>query len=311
MILRAAVLLVATSWSCAAPTVKQESEVYVQVLGVAQDAGYPQSGCYKEHCERAWHDPSLRRNVSCLGVVDTRTKKKYLFDATPDLPEQLQMLEASAPDTSFALAAVFLTHAHIGHYTGLMHFGREARGSEGIAVMAAPRMFEFLAQNGPWSQLLALGNIQLLGMPINQKVQMAPGLAVRALLVPHRDEFSETLAFIIEGPNKSALYLPDIDKWDRWDTDIRALIQEVDYAFLDATFFTVEELPGRNMSEIPHPFVAESLEVFADLDPADKAKVWFIHFNHSNPLLIEGSAAQKQVESLGFHVARQGMRLPM
>jgi pyrroloquinoline quinone biosynthesis protein B len=158
---------------------------------------------------------------------------------------------------------------------------------------------------------VALGNIQLLGMPINQKVQMAPGLAVRALLVPHRDEFSETLAFIIEGPNKSALYLPDIDKWDRWDTDIRALIQEVDYAFLDATFFTVEELPGRNMSEIPHPFVAESLEVFADLDPADKAKVWFIHFNHSNPLLIEGSAAQKQVESSGFHVARQGMRLPM
>ena len=304
-------LLLASSWSCAAVAPSGESAVYLQVLGVAQDAGYPQSGCYREHCQRAWHDQSLRRNVSCIALVDDRSKKKFLFDATPDLPQQLQMLEESAPDRSHTLAAVFLTHGHMGHYTGLMHFGREARGSEGIAVMAAPRMFQFLAQNGPWSQLVALGNIQLLGMPIDQAIHMEPDISVKAMLVPHRDEFTETLAFQIEGPHKSALYLPDIDKWDRWDTDIKSLIHAVDYAFLDATFLTVEELPGRNMSEIPHPFVEESLALFKDLDPIDKDKIWFIHFNHTNPLLVEGSAAQKKIEALGFHVARQGIRLPM
>jgi len=243
-------------------------------------------------------------------VVDEFAEHKLVFDATPDFPAQLQMLEAAAPDDSFDLS-IFLTHGHIGHYTGLMHLGREAQGSDAVPVFAAPRMRQFLTAHGPWSQLVELGNIKLQPAPLDEAQQVTDNLTVRALTVPHRDEFTETLAFIISGPHHSALYLPDIDKWERWSIDIRDLLDDVDYAFLDATFYAADELPGRDMSEIPHPFVAESTDHFADLDEATKAKIWFIHFNHTNPLLIDGSPAQRQVEKLGFNVARQGMRFHM
>jgi len=319
MSLRAILLLSALAASCATPTaaptaastIASPSEVYLQVLGVAQDAGYPQSGCYKEHCQRAWHNLAKRRAVSCLAVVDPEHSSKFLFDATPDMPEQLQMLQQLAPDADFDLDGVFLTHGHIGHYTGIMFFGREAQGSQAVPVHVMPRMSRFLAENGPWSQLVALGNIQLLALADQRATTLNSNLSVTPLLVPHRDEFTETVGFLIRGPQKTALYLPDIDKWDRWRIDIRDLLEDVDYAFLDATFFAADELPGRNMSEIPHPYVEESFALFADLPAALKAKVWFIHFNHTNPLLIEGSAAQKLVEQKGFHVARQGLRLPM
>lgn len=307
MTIRAAMLIICLLASCAAPP----NECYLQVLGVAQDAGYPQSACYQEHCQRAWEDQQLRRYVASLAYVDGVTNKKFLFDATPDLPEQLQMLEANAPDARVELGGVFLTHGHIGHYTGLMHFGREAQGSEAVAVFALPRMFDFLTRNGPWSQLVSLGNIQLRAMSPSKPLQVDPNLQVTALLVPHRDEFTETAGFLIQGPQKTALFIPDIDKWDRWETDIRALLQQVDYAFLDATFFAADELPGRDMSEIPHPYVEESFDLFANLPAADKAKIYFIHFNHTNPLLIDGSKAQQEVKERGFHVAKQGMMLPM
>ncbi|MDP7063056.1 MAG: MBL fold metallo-hydrolase [Planctomycetota bacterium] len=287
------------------------SRAYLQVLGVAQDAGYPHSGCYEDHCQRAWQDHKLKRYVSCLALVDGVAKRKFLFDATPDLPAQLQALQANAPDEQVALEGVFLTHGHMGHYTGLMHFGREAQGADGITVFAMPRMFEYLVNNGPWSQLVSLGNIRLVGLAPGRVQQVTEDLQVTPLQVPHRDEFTETVGFLIEGPHKTALFLPDIDKWHRWQTDIRTLIAEVDYAFLDATFFAADELPGRDMSEIPHPYVEESFALFADLHPEQKAKVHFIHFNHTNPLLIDGSEAQREVEARGFRIAKQGMILPM
>ncbi|MCP4092275.1 MAG: pyrroloquinoline quinone biosynthesis protein PqqB [Planctomycetes bacterium] len=316
MDLRAAVMILCLVASCAtSPTLSnspnRSNDPYLQVLGVAQDAGYPQSGCYKPHCQRAWQDHDAQRFVASLAYVDGAAQQKFLFDATPDLPAQLQLLQAAAPDSEVEMSGVFLTHGHMGHYTGLMHFGREAQGTSGVAVFAMPRMFEYLTQNGPWSQLVSLGNIKLYALSPSQPLQVNPNLQVTPLLVPHRDEFTETVGYLIEGPQKTALFLPDIDKWNRWETDIRALVAQVDYALLDATFFASDELPGRDMSEIPHPYVEESFALFADLPAVEKAKIHFIHFNHTNPLLIDGSAAQQEVEHRGFHVAKQGMILPM
>jgi hypothetical protein len=39
--------------------------------------------------------------------------------------------------------------------------------------------------------------------------------------------------------------------------------------------------------------------------------VIFIHMNHSNPLLIDGSEAQAEVERRGFRYAREGLRLAL
>jgi len=288
-----------------------EDATYLYVLGIAQDAGYPQAGCYRPHCLPAWQDKELRRLASSVAVVDESSHSKYLFDATPDMREQLYRLHLVAPDDRYSLNGVFPTHGHIGHYTGLMHFGREAMGANGIPVYAMPRMREFLAGNGPWDQLVRLNNIEIKPLEAGRALELTSRITVTPLLVPHRDEYTETVGFRIVGPNKSAVYVPDIDKWERWQTDIREVIRSVDYALLDATFFADGEIPGRAMEEIPHPFVSESMLLFDSLSAEEKSRVYFIHLNHTNPLLIDGSKEQSIVRSNGFKLAQEGLRLEL
>jgi pyrroloquinoline quinone biosynthesis protein B len=284
---------------------------YLYVLGIAQDAGYPQAGCYQPHCLRGWNDPALRRTASAVAVIDGASNRKFLFDATPDIGEQLYRLHRTAPDGVFQLAGVFLTHAHIGHYTGLMQFGHEVIGARGVPVYAMPRMQAFLSDNGPWDQLVRYENITLMPLADGEEVVLSQAVRVTPFLVPHRDEYSETVGFRIDGPNRSAIYLPDIDKWQRWETDIRDVVRSVDYALLDATFFADGELPGRDMSNIPHPFVTESMALFDELAPDEKERVIFIHMNHTNPLLVDGSEEQSVVREKGFRVAFEGLRLEL
>ena len=303
-LISAVAMLVATSSMA-------DTSVSIQVLGIAQDAGYPQLNCYQPHCIRAWENKDLRRGTSSIAIIDGPAKTKLLFDATPDIRDQLYRLNLAAPDTEYALRGVFLTHAHMGHYTGLMHFGREASGSENVPVYAMPRMYDFLSTNGPWDQLVHLENIELIRLANGKPVVFSDQLRVTPFRVPHRDEYSETVGYRIDGPRKSAVFIPDIDKWDRWETDIRDIVRSVDYALLDATFFADTEMPGRDMSQIPHPFVTETMDLFAELSSEEKSRVIFIHMNHSNPLLVDGSPEQTEVEKRGFRFAREGMRLEL
>jgi pyrroloquinoline quinone biosynthesis protein B len=260
---------------------------------------------------RAWEDRDEKRTASSIAVIDETNKTKYLFDATPDMREQLYELHRIAPDGEFSLDGVFLTHAHMGHYTGLMHFGREAAGTSKVPVYAMPRMYDYLSTNGPWDQLVRLQNIELLRLVDAKPVEFGTTVTVTPILVPHRDEYSETVGYRIEGPNKSAVFIPDIDKWEMWTTDISEVVRSVDYALLDATFFRDGELGDRDMSEIKHPFVAESMDLFDSLNDAEKARVIFIHMNHTNPLLIDGSPERAEVEQRGFRYATEGMRLKL
>jgi len=178
---------------------EESSELHLVVLGIAQDAGYPQADCKKSCCQEVWKDKSKRKMVSCLGVRDPQTKKIYLFDATPDLKDQMQTLKYYGGD-EYTLSGLFLTHAHIGHYTGIMHLGREAMNAQLVPTYLMPRMADFLRNNGPWNLLLRAKNLDLRGLAHNKKVELSSGLAVTPLLVPHRDEFSETVGFVISGP---------------------------------------------------------------------------------------------------------------
>ena len=281
---------------------------YLYILGVAQDAGYPQTGCYETHCMPGWENSDLRRSPVSLGLIDPLGNKKYLFEATPDFPAQFYKLEMEAPSGQYELAGVFLTHAHIGHYTGLMFLGHEAMGASNVPVYAMPRMTRYLQENGPWSQLVSYKNIDLIPLKNNQAVSL-DSLRVTAFLVPHRDEYSETVGYRIDGPNKSAIFIPDINKWSEWQTSLAELVKTVDYAMIDATFFADGELPGRDMSNVPHPFVTESMELLGELAAEDRAKIWFIHMNHTNPLLNLESKESKSVQSKGFNVAVEGIRL--
>ena len=282
---------------------------YLYILGTSQDGGYPQAGCFKPHCMPGWEHPELRHPTASLALIDPVSRVDYLFDATPNFPEQWYRLELEAPHTSFTFGGVFLTHAHIGHYTGLMHFGREVMGAKDVPVYAMPRMRAFLTDNGPWSQLVALRNIALQPLEDGQPTVLPGGITVMPLRVPHRDEYSETVGFLIRGPSKSALFIPDIDGWEKWGRSLKDVLATVDYAFVDATFYSMDELPGRNMDEIPHPLVTHTMALLADLPASERGKIHFIHMNHSNPLLRADSQQSRAVEQAGFHVAREGMRL--
>lgn len=288
----------------------KSDSAYLYILGVAQDAGYPQAGCYQPHCMPGWENKTLQRGATSIALIDPVAKSKILFEATPNLPQQLYNLEQEAPSSQYTFEGVFLTHAHIGHYAGLMFFGHEAMGSNNIPVYAMPKMAEYLAKNGPWSQLVDYGNISLRGLQHNQALDVN-GITITPFLVPHRDEFSETVGYLIEGPSKTAVFIPDINKWSVWDTDIAKLITQVDYALLDATFFDDGELPGRDMSKVPHPLVTETMQRLGALSTEQRGKVWFIHMNHTNPLLDADSQASKRVRAAGFNITSEGIRLEL
>jgi pyrroloquinoline quinone biosynthesis protein B len=283
---------------------------YLYVLGVAQDAGFPQAGCYKPHCMPGWEKPETKIGAASLALIDPASKKKYIFEATPDFPEQLFMLEQEAPTDEFELSGIFITHAHIGHYTGLMYLGREVIGADQMPVYVMPKMKRYLTNNGPWSQLIDLNNIELMTLN-NRSVVELSNLKVMPFIVPHRDEFSETIGFSIKGPNKTALFIPDINKWSQWERDIADQVQASDYALIDATFFNNGELPGRDMSKIPHPLVTETMDALSNLSKEHRAKVWFIHMNHTNPLLNLNSEQAKTVRAQGYNIASTGLRLSL
>lgn len=287
-----------------AATAKAE-DPYVLVLGTAQDAGAPQMGCMSPFCTKAWNKKALRKMVSSIALVNPDTNERWIFDATPDLPAQFQLLKESTKDYSNRLDGVFLTHAHIGHYTGLMYFGRESMGTKNVNVYAMPRMREMLKVNAPWSQLVSLENIAIRELENDREQQLAAGLTVTPFLVPHRDEFSETVGFQIRTGGKSLVFIPDIDKWEKWNRRLADVVTANDFVFVDATFFSEGEIP-RPMSEVPHPFVSETISLLKDLSIDQTRKVHFIHFNHSNPLIQGDKDKIRQITKQGFNIARTG-----
>ncbi|MDP2524932.1 MBL fold metallo-hydrolase [Maribacter dokdonensis] len=280
-------------------------ETAIVVLGNVQDAGSPQIACKKECCADLFEHPDSQRRVVSLGLVDAEHHKSYMFEATPDIAQQMKMLtQFNAKGTNEVVNGIFLTHAHIGHYTGLMYLGKEAMDARETPVYVMPKMEDFLLTNGPWDQLVKRKNVQLHKMVEQVAIQLSDKISVTPIVVPHRDEYSETVGYHIKGPNKSALFIPDIDKWDKWDKNIIEEIQNVDYAFIDATFYSGKEINNRDIDEIPHPFVIESLEKFKGLTDMEKSKIVFIHFNHTNPLLNPESEESKFVLEQGFKIGR-------
>lgn len=290
----------------------EQNRPYIKILGTIQDAGYPQIGCMKACCREKWSKNMQKKMITCLGLIDPEHKKTFMFEASPDFKIQSKLLSDCIHKDSFSLPdALFLTHAHIGHYVGLMHLGREAMNANAQKVYAMPRMIDYLQNNGPWSLLDSLKNVDYVPLKADSLFILSPYLSIEALQVPHRGEFSETVGFRIHSDRKKVLFIPDIDKWHLWDQDILKEIRKVDYALLDATFYKNGEVGNRDMSEIPHPFMEESMAIFSALDSNNRDKIHFIHFNHSNPVLNPDSSALSAIQQQGYHIAYEGMNIEL
>jgi pyrroloquinoline quinone biosynthesis protein B len=245
--------------------------------------------------------------VACLGLVDTRTSPAtvYLIDATPDFKYQLNLLATalgSHPERPNRLRqpdGIFLTHAHMGHIAGLPQLGPEAMDVNRLPVYASYEMGRLLQATPLWQPLLK--NVRLVPLQPEQYVEVAQDIKITAVPVPHRDEWEVgTFAYKIEGPNRSLFYVPDIDRWEAW-LDGDDMLNAVDVAIVDASFYSKDELEGRD--PVAHPLVPQTLKFFVDLD----CELVLTHFNHTNPVLDEESEARSLVKEAGVQVAQTGM----
>jgi pyrroloquinoline quinone biosynthesis protein B len=308
----------------------------LRVLGTVQDGGLPHAGCWCDHCERARRDLQYRRFVSSVALLlpgETGIPQVFLIDVSPDIREQLHMLgdvrkASSAGAGRDIVDGVFLTHAHIGHYLGLAFFGFEAMNTRDLPVSCTPRMAGFLRANGPWSQLVRLDNIRLRevapGAPVDLPVVgNRYQVSVKPIQVPHRDEYSDTVGYVIRRtgspagsaaePGRTVFYVPDTEPWRNWKPSLAEVIEEerIDTLLVDGTFYSSSELPGRSVTSIGHPLMTDSMDLLEPLVRAARLTVYFTHLNHSNPVLDPASAAARDVTTRGFHVAREGLELPL
>ena len=287
-------------------SVNSQSE-YIYILGNTQDAGLPHIGCQHPFCEDSFNVYEEHYTTS-IAVVNSDLKKYILFEATPDITFQLNNLKKNIFDEFLLPESIYITHAHIGHYSGLMYFGREALGAKDQMVRVLPRMSNFLQNNGPWSQLVDINNIKIKETNFGSSTKELANIHITPVQVPHRDEYSETAGYIIKGKNKKALFIPDIDKWEKWDRDLSQLAKEFDFLLIDATFYDSKEI-NRDISEIPHPLVTETMDLFSGFSKENRNKVYFIHMNHTNMMLNPDSELSRLVLSKGFNIARLGQKL--
>ena len=285
----------------------QNDSSYIFILGNTQDAGVPHIGCEQEFCKK---NRNSNKNffATSIAVVDPKLSQFTLFEASPDITSQLNYISTSLFKRFILPNNIYITHAHIGHYTGLMYLGRESLGAKGVNVRVLPKMSDFLQNNGPWDQLIKLNNIDLEDISFNKPTSIFKNIEIIPFEVPHRDEYSETAGYIIKGGNKTALFIPDIDKWDKWDKDINEMVKKYDYLLLDATFYDEKEI-NRDINEIPHPLVKETLSLFKNMSLKDRSKIYFIHMNHTNMMLDPNSKLSRLVLSKGFNIARLGQKL--
>jgi pyrroloquinoline quinone biosynthesis protein B len=285
-----------------------DGRVSAVVLGTAQDAGMPHAGCRCSKCRAAYSDLNLSLLSASVAIVDARQSppRTWLIDATPDIKHQINLLRdtlgphPSQPDRLQQPEGLFITHGHMGHSAGLVQLGPEAMAVQRMTVYASAGMVEALNDTRLWSPLL--DNLELIVVKPNVRLEMAPGLFITPLAVPHRDEIGTgTFAYQIDGQAKSLLYVPDIDSWALWPEG-RGILKTVDVALVDATFYSRDEISGRD--SVSHPLVPETLAFFREIP----TRLVLTHLNHTNPLLELDSKERHIVESQGVEVASRGQR---
>ncbi len=277
------------------------------VLGTCQDGGYPQSGCTASCCKDVASDSKL---ISSIAITNDTQDECWIVDASPDIKHQLNIIKKYISKEQFPLiSGIFLTHAHIGHYIGLLDLGLEVMNLKNIPVYAMPGMASFLSNNAPFNQLIHNQNIILHTINKNSSIPIDSNCSIKPFNVPHRNELSETVGYKIITKSSSTVYLPDIDSWEDWEVDINDVICENNLIFIDGTFYDKSELKLRDISKVPHPSIVDSTRIFDKLDISLRSKIFFTHFNHTNKILQPNSIERADLISRGYNIPEEGQEI--
>jgi len=281
----------------------------LSILGSAQDGGVPQPGCYCNHCKQAMRNPTFRRTAASLALILPEEDRWHLIDCTPDFKEQLIRVQTSHHLKGKIMDSIFLTHAHMGHYPGISFLGKEAMNTHRLPVHVGDEMAHMLKNNAPWQKLIEDHNMSLQPLHHQTLHRINEHISIWPILVPHRNEFSETFGFWIEGKNKKVLYIPDIDSWEGWDMNVMDRCSEADICILDGTFHSADDLSHikRDINQIPHPFMTTTMQRLERFAKNGETDIYFTHINHSNPVLNTNSPERVNLENRGFKIAYDGM----
>ncbi len=283
--------------------------VAVTILGTAQDGGVPQPGCMLPCCRTENGEARRVRHPVALGLTDA-TGTRHLFEASRALAGQDELWGKADGRDLTSLRSLWLTHGHLGHIDGLGLFGCEAMAMKDIELFCSQSMLELLKNSPTLNRLLTDNNLIPTTFDSGETIQTI-GFSVETLLVPHRDDHTDTHAFIIGGDDSSLLFLPDHDSWGetlqlhscdnprQWFSRLG-----VDVVLIDGTFWSEQEVGGRAAS-IGHPPVSQTIELLGERREGDP-RVIFIHLNHSNPLHDKNSEEYAALVKLGWEIAEQG-----
>lgn len=278
------------------------------LVGIAQDGGIPQAGCACNRCKIAISNPSKSLYpVSC--IIRGVDGSVHLLEATRSISHQLGMAARSLDiGDSLIPDSVCLTHAHLGHIDGLGQFGKEAMGLRQIPLFASHSVTTVLGERG------LLGPFQLNEKGPGEVFSPSEecGFDYEFIQVPHRDEYSDTHAIKISGPKYNVLFLPDHDSWGQTlglvgEKSVMSWFQtlSIDFALVDGTFWSREELSDRDFSQVPHPTITRSLELLGRRKEGDP-EIIFVHLNHTNPVLDKDGKQRKEVSERGWSIGEQG-----
>jgi pyrroloquinoline quinone biosynthesis protein B len=284
-------------------------DVQVTVLGTAQDGGFPQPGCARECCQRVRSNGTLRRYPVSLGIVGI-DGSTHLIEASRSMGEQFEIWHSIDPIDG-PLGSLSITHAHLGHIDGLGLFGKEVMGVKHLTVHCSESVASLIESNPLWRALREEGAIIPTKWNSSGVFEPSPGcgFSIRPIPVPHRDELTDNHALLIEGPGLNLLFMPDHDSWNETlcGLTIRQWLSglNVDIALLDGTFWSENELQHRDMTEIPHPTVSESLRRLGGREAGDP-DIRFLHLNHTNPLCNPFSQEVQELTAMGWGLVREG-----
>ena len=275
------------------------SDNFIYVLGTAQDGGYPHIGCIDKCCKKVKN----KRYISSIAIVDNKNKYSWIIDVTPDISSQLRLLNKYVDNYNYpSISGIFLTHAHTGHYAGLINFGLECMNLKGIPIYVFSKMNNFLNSNSMFKQLIKNKNIIINNIDENSTIQLNQKINIKGFLVPHRNELSETVGFNIKTNKQSIIYLPDIDAWDQWSINILDLIKKHDVLLLDGTFYKKNELKNRDIKKVPHPTILQNIQIMNKLAVKERNKIYFTHLNHTNKALIKDSIEYNKIITSGYNI---------
>jgi pyrroloquinoline quinone biosynthesis protein B len=293
------------------------------VLGSAAGGGVPQWNCRCPICQLAREgDPRVTARTQSSLAVSPDGERWLVLNASPDIRQQIAQtsdLHPRAGSRNSPIEAVLLTSAEVDHVAGLLTL----RERQPLAIYATPQILNTLALN-PIFDVLASGVVMRHPVQLGQSIEPVGGLFATAFGVVGKvplwrehensaanDGFGSTVGVMLEAAGKRIAYVPGC----AWvDDDLLRRIAGIDVLLFDGTVFHDDELvragvgekTGRRMGHMPMEGDDGSM---ARLSDVIVSRSIYVHINNTNPVLIEGSAERRLVESRGWTVAYDGLRI--